>query len=56
LETSTTIHPAAPLTCAIGIADTTETPSLMEDAVRARKRMEVVQAVRKLRRNREREA
>jgi diguanylate cyclase (GGDEF)-like protein len=53
LESSTTLHPAAPLTCAIGIADTTETPSLMEAAVRARKRMEVVQAVRKLRRNRE---
>ena len=54
LESSTTLHPAAPLTCAIGIADTTETPSLMEAAVRARKRMEVVQAIRKLRRNRER--
>ena len=53
LESTTTHHPAAPLTCAIGIADTTETPSLMETAVRARKRMEVVQAVRKLRRNRE---
>ena len=56
LESSTTLHPAAPLTCAIGIADTTETPTLMEAALRARKRMEVVQAVRKLRRNREREA
>jgi diguanylate cyclase (GGDEF)-like protein len=55
LENSTTLHPAAPLTCAIGIADTTETPSLMDAAVRARKRMEVVQAVRKLRRNRERD-
>jgi diguanylate cyclase (GGDEF)-like protein len=55
LESSTTLHPAAPLTCAIGIADTTETPSLMEAAVRARKRMEVVQAVRKLRRSRERD-
>ncbi len=53
LESSTTRHPAAPLTCAIGIADTTETPSLMEAAERARRRMEVVQAVRKLRRNRE---
>ena len=53
LESSTTIHPAAPLTCAIGIADTTETPSLMVAALRARKRMEVVQAVRKQRRNRE---
>jgi diguanylate cyclase (GGDEF)-like protein len=53
LESTTTHHPAAPLTCAIGLADTTETPTLMEAAIRARKRMEVVQAVRKLRRNRE---
>jgi diguanylate cyclase len=52
LESSTTLHPAALLTCAIGIADTTETPSLMETAVRARKRMEVVQALRKQRRDR----
>jgi diguanylate cyclase (GGDEF)-like protein len=56
LESSATRHPAAPLTCAIGIADTTEVPSLMEAASRARRRMEVVQAVRKLRRNRERDA
>jgi diguanylate cyclase (GGDEF)-like protein len=56
LESSTTVHPAAPLTCAIGIADTTETPTLMEAALRARKRMEVVQALRKLRRNRDRGA
>jgi diguanylate cyclase (GGDEF)-like protein len=55
LESTTTHHPAAPLTCAIGIADTTETPSLMEAALRARRRMEVVQAVRKLRRSRERD-
>ena len=53
LESSATPHPAAPLTCAIGIADTTEAPTLMEAASRARKRMEVVQAVRKLRRARE---
>jgi diguanylate cyclase (GGDEF)-like protein len=53
LESSTTLYPAAPLTCAIGIADTTETPTLLETAMRARKRMEVVQAVRKLRRGRE---
>ncbi len=32
LESSTTLHPAAPLTCSIGIADTTESPSLMETA------------------------
>jgi diguanylate cyclase (GGDEF)-like protein len=56
LEGSTTVHPAAPLTCAIGIADTTEAQSLMDAAVRARKRMEVVQALRKQRRNRDRGA
>jgi diguanylate cyclase (GGDEF)-like protein len=50
---STTLHPAVPLTCAIGIADTTETPSLLETANCTRERMEVVQAVQKLRRNRE---
>lgn len=53
LETATTTHPAAPVTCSIGIADTTETPTLMQAATRARTRMEVVQAVRKLRRTRE---
>jgi diguanylate cyclase (GGDEF)-like protein len=56
LESSTTVHPAAPLSCAIGIADTTETPTLMEAAARARKRMEVVQALRRLRRGRDRSA
>ena len=43
----------APLTCSIGIADTSEAPTLMEVAVRARRRMEVIQTVRKLRRARE---
>lgn len=56
LEASAALHPAAPVTCAIGIADTTEVPTLMETASRARKRMEVVQAVRKLRRAREADA
>ena len=56
LESSTTVHPAAPLTCAIGLADTTETPTLMEAAAWARKRMEVVQALRKQRRGRNRGA
>jgi diguanylate cyclase (GGDEF)-like protein len=56
LESSTIVHPAAPLTCAIGIADTTETPTLMETAVRARKRMEVVRALGRLRRDRDRSA
>ena len=46
-------HPAAPVTCALGLADTSEEPSLMEVAARARRRMEVIQTVRKLRRARE---
>jgi len=45
--------PASPVTCSIGIADTAEAPTLMEVAVRARRRMEVIQTVRKLRRARE---
>ncbi|MEA2333003.1 MAG: hypothetical protein QOH58_3141 [Thermoleophilaceae bacterium] len=45
--------PSAPVTCSIGIADSTEAPTLMEVAVRARRRMEVIQTVRKLRRARE---
>jgi len=53
LDATTREHPAAPVTCALGIADTSEAPTLMEVAVRARRRMEVVQTVRKLRRARE---
>jgi diguanylate cyclase (GGDEF)-like protein len=45
--------PAAALTCSIGIADSGESPTLMDVAVRARRRMEVIQTVRKLRRARE---
>jgi diguanylate cyclase (GGDEF)-like protein len=45
--------PASPVTCSIGIADSGEAPTLMEVAVRARRRMEVIQTVRKLRRARE---
>src|SRR5918997_2555711 len=45
--------PASPVTCSIGIADSSEAPTLMEVAVRARRRMEVIQTVRKLRRARE---
>jgi diguanylate cyclase (GGDEF)-like protein len=45
--------PAGPLTCSIGIADSGEAPTLMEVAVRARRRLEVIQTVRKLRRARE---
>jgi diguanylate cyclase (GGDEF)-like protein len=45
--------PVAQVTCSIGIADSAEAPTLMEVAVRARRRMEVIQTVRKLRRARE---
>jgi diguanylate cyclase (GGDEF)-like protein len=45
--------PASPVTCSIGIADSGEAPTLMEVAIRARRRMEVIQTVRKLRRARE---
>jgi diguanylate cyclase len=44
---------AAPVTCAIGLADTSEEPTLMQVAARARRRMAVVQTMRKLRRARE---
>jgi len=52
LESSAAEHPAAPVTCSLGVADTGEAPTLMEAAARARRRMEVVQTVRKLRRTR----
>jgi len=52
LESVTAEHPAAPVTCSLGVADTDEVPTLMEAASRARRRMEVVQTVRKLRRTR----
>jgi diguanylate cyclase (GGDEF)-like protein len=45
--------PASPVTCSIGIADTGEGTTLMDVAIRARRRMEVIQTVRKLRRARE---
>jgi diguanylate cyclase len=54
LEQAGAEHPAAPLTCALGLADTIEEASLMLAATRARRRMEVIQTVRKLRRARER--
>jgi diguanylate cyclase (GGDEF)-like protein len=41
------------VTCSVGIADTGEAPTLMEVAARARRRMEVVQTMRKLKRARE---
>ena len=43
---------AGPVTCSIGIADTSADITLMEAATRAHRRMEVVQTVRKLRRDR----
>ena len=53
LERATVEHPAAPITCSIGIADSDDGETLLEVAGRARRRMEVVQTVRKLRRARE---
>jgi diguanylate cyclase (GGDEF)-like protein len=53
LETYARNHPAAPVTCSVGVADSDEAPTLLEVASRARKRMEVVQTVRKLKRSRE---
>ena len=52
LEIHSRDHPAAPVTCSVGFADSDEAPTLLDVAVRARKRMEVVQTVRKLRRAR----
>jgi diguanylate cyclase (GGDEF)-like protein len=53
LEETSGKLPTAPVTCAVGIADTGEAPTLMEAAARARRRMEVIQTVRKLKRARE---
>jgi two-component system, sensor histidine kinase LadS len=46
-------HAGGPLTCSIGIADTSAGQGLMEAATKAHRRMEVVQTMRKLRRMRE---
>jgi diguanylate cyclase (GGDEF)-like protein len=43
---------AGPVTCSIGLADTSAETTLMEAGVRAHRRMEVVQTMRKLRRSR----
>jgi diguanylate cyclase (GGDEF)-like protein len=43
-------HPAAPVTCSVGIADSAEAPTLLDVADIARRRMEFVQTMRKLRR------
>jgi diguanylate cyclase (GGDEF)-like protein len=39
-----------PITCAVGLADTAEAPTLMDAVAVARRRMEFVQTMRKLRR------
>jgi diguanylate cyclase (GGDEF)-like protein len=46
-------HVAGPLTCSVGIADTSGGQGLMEAASKAHRRMEVIQTMRKLRRMRE---
>jgi diguanylate cyclase (GGDEF)-like protein len=46
-------HVAGPLACSIGIADTSNEQSLIQAAVKAHRRMEVIQTMRKLRRIRE---
>ena len=46
-------HVAGPLTCSIGIADTSDDLTLIQAAAKARRRMEVIQTMRKLRRSRE---
>jgi len=43
---------AGPITCSVGLADTSSGITLMEAATRAHRRMEVIQTVRKLRRTR----
>ena len=46
-------HVAGPLTCSIGIADTSDDLTLIQAAAKAHRRMEVIQTMRKLRRSRE---
>ena len=46
-------HAAGPVTCSIGIADTSNEPTLLDAAAKAHRRMEVTQTMRKLRRARE---
>jgi diguanylate cyclase (GGDEF)-like protein len=53
LATSPASHSEAPVTCSLGIADTSEAPTLMEVAARARSRMEVIQRARRQREARE---
>jgi diguanylate cyclase (GGDEF)-like protein len=53
LAASSFEHAAGPLTCSIGIADTSDDQSLIQAAAKAHRRMEVIQTMRKLRRMRE---
>ena len=52
LEEASRHRPGGPASCAIGIADTDECPTLIDALARARRRMELVQRVRQLRRDR----
>lgn len=45
-------HDAGPVTCAVGMAETSEELTLMEASAKAHRRMEVIQTMRKLRRAR----
>jgi len=53
LELVAGAHPAAPVTCAIGLADSTEASTLLSVAGLAGERMRAIQGVRKLRRARD---
>ncbi|HET8822588.1 MAG TPA: GGDEF domain-containing protein [Thermoleophilaceae bacterium] len=53
LQEASAAHPAAPVTCSIGLADTIEEATLLQAAAKAHRRMEVIQTVRKLRRHRD---
>jgi diguanylate cyclase (GGDEF)-like protein len=53
LAVETFDHVAGPVTCSIGIAETSGEMSLIQAAAKAHRRMEVVQTMRKLRRTRE---
>jgi diguanylate cyclase (GGDEF)-like protein len=53
LAAETFEHVAGPVTCSIGIAETSEEMTLIQAATKAHRRMEVVQTMRKLRRSRE---
>ena len=46
-------HVAGPVTCSIGIADTSDDLTVIQAAAKAHRRMEVIQTMRKLRRARE---